>query len=129
MVTKQKVKEMTLRYMEAINSRDLSVIDKAADEFFAADYVWHFPGVTDLPPGPACIKKLLREILADNPNFTVILDDFIVEGDKMALRCTMHRTDPATGKAQHGMNLLISRFAGDQFVEDWELISPWEDEA
>jgi len=129
MVTRQKVKEMILHLFEAVNSGDLSVLDRLSEEYFAADYVWHFPGVTDLPPGPAGMKKVNREILADNPNFTVMLDDLIVEEDKMAIRCTMQRTDPSTGKAQHGFFLTFIRLAGDQFAEEWELISPWEDKA
>jgi predicted ester cyclase len=129
MVAKQKAREGTLRWIEAVNSRDMSLIDQVADEFFAADYVWHFPGVRDLPPGPAGMKQMLRRILGGNPDLKFTLEDLFVEGDKVAVRCTMHRKDPVTGKSQHGTNLVLSRFVGDKAAEDWELISPWEDEA
>jgi predicted ester cyclase len=90
--------------------------------------VWHFPGVRDLPPGPAGVKQLVRNILAGNPNFKLTLEDLVVEGDKVAVRHSFRRTDPASGKLQHGTELAIARFVGDKFAEDWELISPWEDD-
>jgi ketosteroid isomerase-like protein len=105
-----------------------SVLDQVADELFAADYVWYFPGVTDLPPGPAGMKQMFRGILAANPDLRFTLADLIVDRDKTAIRCTMRRTDPDSGKPQRGWNLVISRFVGDQVAEDWELISGWEDE-
>jgi len=128
MVTKQKAREVVLRLIGAVNSGDITVIDQMADEVFAADYVWHFPGIPDLPPGPAGMKQMYRGILAGNPDLKFTLEDLLVEGDKTACRCTMRRTDPDSGKSQHGWNLVISRFVGDKVAEDWELISPWEDE-
>ena len=128
MVTKKKAREIVLRWIEAVNSRDIAVIDQVADEIFAADYVWHFPGVTDLPPGPAGMKQMLRGILARNPNMRFTLEDLLVEENRTAIRCTMRRTHPDSGKPQIGWNLVVSRFVGDKIAEDWELIRPWEDE-
>ena len=128
MVTKQKGREVILRWIDTVSSRDTTAIDQMADEIYAAGYVWHFPGVRDLPPGPTGMKQVIRNILADNPDFRATIEDLVVEGDKLAARCTMRRTDPASGKPQHGTNLDISRFAGDKIVEEWELISSWEDD-
>ena len=128
MTTTQEIKEEILRWLEAVNSRDLSAIDRVADEFFTDDYVWHFPGVIGLQPGPAGMKSVMREILAGNPNMKITLDDLLVEGNKVATRCTIRRTDPDTGKPQRCSDLVISRMVGDKAAEDWELLGPWEDD-
>ena len=129
MTTKHEIKEKILRWFEAVNSRDLTAIDRVADEFFTADYVWHFPDVTDLQPGPAGVKTLCRNILAGNPNMKITLEDMLMEGDKVAVRCTIRRTDPASGKPQRCQEMLIGRMVGDKTAEDWELLGPWEDDA
>jgi predicted SnoaL-like aldol condensation-catalyzing enzyme len=129
MITSQKAKEGLLHWLEAVNSNDLSVIDRVADEFFTADYVWHAPGFTGRQPGPAGVKSILRDILGWNPNMKVTLVDLFAEGDKVAARFTLQRTDPATGKTQHCLDLSLTRFVGDKTAEEWELIGPWEDEA
>jgi len=57
-------------------------MDQVADELFTADYVWHLPGVTDLPPGPAGVKLAFRGILAENPDFKPTLEDLFVQGTR-----------------------------------------------
>ena len=128
MITKEAIEAKILRWMEAISSRDLSAIDRVADEFFTDDYVWHFPGLTGLQPGPAGVKSTFRAILAENPALKPTLDDLLVEGNKVATRCTLRRTDPDTGKPQRCSDLVISRMIGDKTAEDWELLGPWEDD-
>ncbi len=129
MITKEAIEAKTLRWFEAVDSRDLSAIDREADGFFTDDYIWHFPGLTGLQPGPAGVKSLMRDILAENPAMKITLEDLLVEGDKVATRCTIRRTDPGTGKPQRCSDLVISRMVGDKTAEDWELLGPWEDEA
>ena len=55
-------------------------------------------------------------------------DDLIVQGNKVAERYSMSRTDPSTGKRQTCMALAIARYAGGQVAEMWELVGPWVDE-
>ena len=129
MVTKQKASEVMSRWIEVINSGDIKLIDQAAERFFTNDYVWHFPGVHDFPSGPACAKQLFRGILEQNPEFKSTLEELIQEGNMVAIRCTMHRKDPTNGKPQHETLLQLSRFVGDKYAEDWELIGQWEDDA
>ena len=128
MVTKQKAREVFLRWIESVSSRDTTAIDQMAEEIYAADYVWHFPGLTHLLPGPEGVKQSVRGILEGNPNFQITVEDLFVEGDKVAVRCTCHRMDPGTGKPQRLMDILIVRYAGGKDAEEWELIGPWEDE-
>jgi predicted ester cyclase len=129
MVTKQKAREVILRWIGIMNTGDLSAVDQGMDEILTTDYVWHFPGVTDLPPGPTGMRQVARGILADNPGFRGELEDLVVERDRAAWRSTWRRTDPATGKPQRLTGIVISRFVGDKIAEEWELISPWEDDA
>jgi len=128
MVSKQKAREVMLRWIEAVNSKDTTAFDQLADEVYTPGFVWHFPGVTDMPPGPAGMKQLFRNILTGNPNYKAALVDLFMEGDKAASRYTMRRSDPASGKPQHGTILDIGRFVGDKLAEEWELVSQWEDD-
>jgi predicted ester cyclase len=57
------------------------------------------------------------------------MEDLLADGDKIAFRLSIHRTDPVTGKLQHCAELCISRFVGDKIAEEWELLGPWEDDA
>ena len=128
MVTKQKGREVIVRWIETISSRDITALDQLADESCTVDYVWHFPGVTHLPPGPAGAKQICRGILADHPGIRGELEDLVAGRDRVAWRCTWRRMDPATGKSQRLTGMVISRFVGDQIAEEWELLSPWEDD-
>jgi predicted ester cyclase len=129
MVTEQKAREDVLRGFEIYNTRDMSVIDRWYDELLAPDCVYHNPGVRDLAPGRESIKQFVRALYKAMPDLHHNApDDLIVQGDKVAVRYTVRRTDPATGKLQTCMILLIERYAGDKIAEMWELVGPWEDE-
>jgi steroid delta-isomerase-like uncharacterized protein len=61
------------------------------------------------------------------PDMHWVVEDLIAEGDKVVSRYTVratHRGDfmgvPATGKVVTYTGILISRFAGGKFVEEWE---------
>ena len=129
MVTKQKASGDILRAFEAYNTRDMSVIGQLVDEFFAPEYTYHNSGVRDLAPGREGIKQLVDWLYKAMPDlYHNAPEDVIVQGDKVALRYSMRRTDPATGKALTCMSLVIERYAGDKIAEMWELVGPWEDE-
>ena len=53
----------------------------------------------------------------------------IVQGDKVAVRYSVSRTDPDSGKRHRCMILAIDHYVGDKIAEMWELVGPWEDEA
>jgi predicted SnoaL-like aldol condensation-catalyzing enzyme len=129
MITKQAARENITNWHALINAGNVNALVQGADGFFTSDYTYHNPAVPDLPPGLAGLKTLLPGFYTENPNLKVTLEDHLVDGDKMVIRCTIHRTDPATGKPQHCMDLCISRFGGDKIAEEWELLGSWEDDA
>ena len=42
-----------LQYFEAANQRDMDLLDRLTDEYFATDVIFHWPGLTDLAQGSA----------------------------------------------------------------------------
>jgi predicted ester cyclase len=63
--------------------------ESAVDEMFAADGIVH--GLTEPDGsairGPESFKKLHRQFVESFPDLRVIVEDTIVEGDKIAARC------------------------------------------
>jgi predicted ester cyclase len=61
------------------------------------------------------------------PDSHFMLEDLIAEGDKVVQRYTIRGTHrgnfmgvPATGKVVTFTGIVISRFAGGKFVEEWD---------
>jgi steroid delta-isomerase-like uncharacterized protein len=96
------------------------------EELCAPDYVYHGPGVfgdMDL----AAIKQMVPAFYTAFPDQYTTLEDLIAEGDKVVSRYTLRATHqgefmgvPATGKVVTWTGIIISRFAGGKWVEDWE---------
>jgi steroid delta-isomerase-like uncharacterized protein len=112
------------RVLDIINSGDL---DKA-DEVIASNYVYRSPGSPEMR-GLEGFKQLISMYRAAFPDMTMVIDDILAEGDKVAARWTAtgtHRGElmgiPPTGKRVTGSGLIISRFAGGKVVEDNEVI-------
>ncbi len=130
MISEQKARDDILRAFEIYNTQDMSIIGAWYDELLTPDCVYHNPGVRDLAPGRESIKQFVGGLYKAIPNFHHNApDDLIVQGDKVAVRYSVSRTDPASGKRQTSMILLIERYAGDKIAEMWELVGPWEDDA
>jgi ketosteroid isomerase-like protein len=111
------------RWMDALNKRDLNLLDTLADELYATDYVLHDPDFPNLPPGPAGVKPMMRKLLTDViPDMQVTLEDTIVEGNKVAVRFTMRGTDLPTGKPVRLTILSVAHYSGGKVVEEWELV-------
>ena len=115
-------KALVQRLFEAYNKHNLAGVE----ELCAPDYVFHGPaafGDMDL----AGLKQLYTAPLTAFPDAHLLVEDLIAEGDKVVHRATLRGTHqgelmgiPATGKVVTYTAILISRFAGGKFVEDWE---------
>jgi steroid delta-isomerase-like uncharacterized protein len=123
-VSVEENKAQFRRVLDIINSGDL---DKA-DEVIASNYVYRSPGSPEMR-GPEGFKQLISMYRAAFPDMTMVIDDMVAEGDKVAVRWTAtgtHRGElmgiPPTGKRVTGSGLIISRFAGGKVVEDDEVI-------
>jgi predicted ester cyclase len=117
-------KAAILRWIDAMNKKDLHELDKLAEDIYTADFVEHDPGISDMERGPAGIKKWVRQVLKDSPDMHVTLEDQMADGDKVASRLTVKLTDAATGKPVNLLVLGIDRFVGEKIAEEWELGVP-----
>ena len=125
MATDQKKTREDLRqWFEAFNARDLDRIDRLSDGIYAADYTLHDPGSPNFGRGSAAVKQFARGILQQFPDMRMTLEDVFGEGDRLAVRLTCSGTNASTGKRVSFPVLGISRYVGNQCVEDWELVGP-----
>ena len=117
----ENYKSTMIRWFEALNSKNIDLLDQMADEIYTTDYRLHDPGMPDMQPGPVGVKKFTRQILKDSPNSHLMVEDMLGEGDKLATRMSM-KIDP--GSPVHLVGLVISRFVDGKIAEEWELVAP-----
>jgi steroid delta-isomerase-like uncharacterized protein len=95
------------------------------DQVFAANFEDHSapPG---LAPGREGLKQMMLPFRAAFSDAHTIVNDVIVEGDKVVWRWTFRGTHtgalmgiPATNKTITFTGITIDRIAGDQIVERW----------
>jgi steroid delta-isomerase-like uncharacterized protein len=99
--------------------------EEAIDEMFAADGVAH--GLGDEPlRGAAGFKPFYRTFREAFPDVEVIVEDTIVEGDKVVARCRVrasHQGDTlgyaATHQPTEFTGITIARVRGGKIVEAW----------
>jgi predicted SnoaL-like aldol condensation-catalyzing enzyme len=111
--------ELALRvrsmFDELLNRRKRDAIG----DFIADDVVDHSPGPGQ-GPGRAGIADMIGLMLDANPELRVIVDDVLVEGDRVATRETWHTVNGI----QHIAHFF--RFAEGLVVEEWSM--GWGDE-
>ena len=74
------VRTLGYRVCETFNARDID----AAEELFAPDFVRHAAGTV------GGLRTSLTSIFMSQPNIRLVIEDVLVEGDKFALRMTVH---------------------------------------
>ncbi len=130
MPSEQKARENTLRMFGIFNTRDMIQIASLFDEVLTPDCVYHNPGVGHPVIGRESNTEFARGLYHEIPDlYHNTPDDLIVQGNKVAWRYSVSRTDPASGKRQTSMILNIQHYSGNQIKEMWELVGPWQDEA
>jgi predicted SnoaL-like aldol condensation-catalyzing enzyme len=103
-------KAVVRRYMEMWNTGNVAL----ADELLAPTYVDHaHPEVT----GPESVKQAVLRFRAAFPDFHISLGDMVSEGDLVALRATLRRTQQ--GKEVVSRVTWFVRFAGGMMAELW----------
>ena len=110
-------------FEEFLNTGDL----RAADEFFAVDFVNHSPARGTTPDREG-MKQFITNLRSAFPDMVLRADDMIAEGDKVAIRMTgrgTHRGDlrgmPGTGKQFEVPLISIIRLADGKVVERWNV--------
>ncbi len=99
-----------------------------ADELVSQDFLNHDapPGV---PPGPAGLRQMVTMLRTAFPDIQFTVEDLVAEGDTVGHRFTARGTHQGellgiapTGRPVLFTGMIITRFAGDQVVEDWDNI-------
>jgi predicted SnoaL-like aldol condensation-catalyzing enzyme len=83
-MTKDDMKALVARMYAAANSGNID----EADHIFAADFHSHPLGTTGVEP----IKDAWRAILAKHPDLHAVVEDLLVDGDRIAVRSTVRGT-------------------------------------
>lgn len=120
-----------LRLYDAINTRDLRVIEATVDEVFNPDAVFHGgpPGATT---AAEAVKGAWAMLLYAFPDIQVTVDDTIAAGDKIVFRNTVTATHqgsyrglPPTGNKINYREIFIVRFAGGKVAEGWGIVDTY----
>ena len=110
-MTRDEMKELAHRMYAAANAGDLD----AADGIFAAGFRSHAMGTT----GPGAVKKAWAAIREKYPDLRVSVEDMLADGDKLAVRTTVHGTPADQAGEPRPTIMEIIRMADGQIAELW----------
>lgn len=95
------------------------------DELAAPDIVVSYPFPPEPIRGAEAFKSFLRQFVEALPDVTVVVDDMIAEGEKVAVRWTFRGTHegpllglPPTGRPVQVSGLTFYRIVGGKVVEE-----------
>lgn len=115
-------KALVLRHHDEIWSKGNL---EAVDEIYARDFVGHHPGTPDWI-GAHSVKLAVSKIREAFPDFREVVEDVVIEGDKVVTRFTasgthlgMLRGCSPTGKRMTMAEIGIFRVANGKIVEKW----------
>ena len=114
-------KNTILRWYEAVNRGDVPQLERLADELFTPDFMEHDPRMPDFEPGPAGVKKFVRQVRSEYTDIHVTVHDIFAAEDKVAYRFTLSMTEATSREPVDVQLLAIARFVGGQIAEEWEL--------
>ena len=96
------------------------------DEMYLPDYVIHDPSAPDFPGGSEAFKGFVSMFRTAMPDFHMVVEDAIGQGDKVAWRFTVTGTQqgelfgiPPTGKPASVSGQVYSRFENGKWAEDY----------
>jgi steroid delta-isomerase-like uncharacterized protein len=123
-------KAIMRRYFEgAWEQGDLELLD----ELLAPDYVNHNPATPDMPTGPEGVKGVVSMFRSGIPDLTVVIEDMIAEGDKVATRYTLEGTHegelfgvPPTGKRLSIKSMTVERVSEGRIRDHWRVTDSLE---
>jgi predicted ester cyclase len=116
------------RFIAELNKGEAAAL-AAVDEICSGDFVQHNAYGEEVR-GLENYKKRVADLCRACPDLHFVVDDVVVEGDKVASRWTMtgtqmgdlhHAVDlPATGRKVTAQWIAIDRIEDGKFVESWE---------
>ncbi len=104
------IKALASRVYDAFNARDIA----AVEELFAPDSISHASGIC----GTDGVKQALASLYATFPDVRFVVEDLLADGDKAALRVTIHGIPRAPGQPQP-IIMEIFRIKHGRVVEVW----------
>ena len=114
-------KNIVRRYQEIYNSNLLDDLLEVVSENLLTPKI-----MAGVPHGIEGAKAAHQIMLAGFPDYQIVIDDLIAEGDKVAARITMTGMHtgifigiPATGKSVSFTGIYIARIANGKIVEHW----------
>ena len=122
-MTEQEIRDIVDRFTDkAWNGGNLDVID----ELFSEDYVGHDAPNPEPVHGPEGMKNFLRMYHAAFSDARIVLDDVLVDGDKVVTRWTGTGTHDGdlmgiapTATSVRFTGIRIFRLADGKIVEGW----------
>lgn len=102
------IKTLGYRIYDAFNARDI----EAAEELFAPDFFSHATGTV------GGLRESLTRLFTKYPDFHVVIEDQLVEGDRFALRMTIHGI-PRVPERPEPMMMEFFRTRDGRVVEVW----------
>ena len=107
-MTASDIKTLGYRIYEAFNARDIA----AAEELFAPDFISHALGTV------GGLRQSLTSLFTKYPTIHVVVEDLLVEGDKIALRMTIQGLPRVPGQPEPTM-MEFFRTQNGRVVEVW----------
>lgn len=102
------IETLGYRIYDAFNARDI----EAAEQLFAPDFVSHGAGTVGE------LRKSLTFLFSVCPEVRFVVEDKLVEGDRFALRMTIHGVPLLPGKSQ-AILMEFFRTENGRVVEVW----------
>ena len=115
-MTKEDTKNLIQRMYDAFNTRNVA----AADDIFAPDFYSH-----PLKTGVEGVKKSWASMLKAFPDARAVVEELLVDGEKVASRTSIHGI-PAMADGTQPMILEIMRVKDQRIVELWGLTNMGE---
>lgn len=103
------------RVYDALNAQDLATLE----ELFAPDIVRHAMGEV----GFEAARRAVSDLFATAPDTRFQVEDLVAEGDRVALRVTVHRGTPDPGTVPQSI-LEIFRIEHGRIAEIWGAGTP-----
>ena len=118
-------KVLVRRYFEdAWNKHNPALVD----EIYASDFVDRSPDIPGIAHTRDGLKQFMGVYLRAFPDADIIIEDQLVEGDRVVTRWTGRGTQtgefmemPPSGKKVAVPGVQIDRFSGGKIVEEWTL--------
>jgi predicted ester cyclase len=109
-MTQEQIRNIVIAIYAAINAKDETTLRR----LFAADIIRHATGEI----GVEAAIKMMEKMFSANPKTYFIIEDILVDGNKVAIRVAVHGRESSPEKPPPTI-LEIFRIENNQAVEIW----------